>query len=322
VAGVAVVFSILFTKTWRTNKILLSASSLSKNKMILPRDVLLPLGLFLGLNVAILTAWTAVAPLTWKEQLFKDGEPGPYRGSCYQLDRDADPKYRAKIAFSSLIIAINIIALLITNYQFWRARKLPSLFNESYYIGITNVVLFECVFAGIPILVAFSDNNAVFVVTRCVIESVSCMGILLPTFLPKLAKHQSKAPMRLTRASSITWSSVSEFIGGKLRFHVRGGEPETGPRVTGLNNNRSKPKPRPRPQPVSEGGSGAFGVVRIVSRYEYNLEPNAEGSGAMGNILEPNLEGSGAMSVNEGLEPIVEHSGPIDDESLDEPIAD
>jgi hypothetical protein len=296
--GVAIVFATLFTRTWRINKVMLGGNTLRRS-MVRAQDVLLPLGLFLSLNVAILTAWTAVAPLTWKKQLYKNGEPGPYRGTCYQLDRETDPMFEAKIAFASVLGAINIVALLLTNYQVWLSRRLPSLFNETYYIGITNVVLFECVFAGVPILVASRDDATIFVIVLCSIESLTCLGILLPTFLPKLIAKQSKATRpNLNRTPTIVWSSVSEFVAGRLRFRApREQEPQTGVRVSGLKN-RSTPQPVPRA--VSEDDSGAFGVVRVVSRFDNPLETNAEGDG----------------EVDEGLEPIAEYSGTLNDVSL------
>jgi hypothetical protein len=134
-----------------------------RRSMVRAQDVLLPLGLFLGLNVAILTTWTAVAPLTWKEQLYKNGEPGPYRGTCYQSD-PTRPMFEAKIAFASVLIAINIVALLLTNYQVRLSRRVPSLFNETYYSGITNAVLSHYI-------VASSDDAALFVVVYVLLRA-------------------------------------------------------------------------------------------------------------------------------------------------------
>jgi hypothetical protein len=298
--GVAIVFSVLFTKTWRINKVLLGRKRIGKNEGR-AQDVILPMSLFLSLNVGILAAWTAAAPLTWKEQLYKDGEPGPFRGTCYQLDRATDSMFEAKIAFASVLIAINVVALILTNYQFWRARRLPNQFNETYYIGITNVVLFECVFAGVPFLIAFRDDATIFVIVRCAIESLTCLGILLPMFLPKLINSQRNATARpnVNRTPTIIWSSVSEFVNGRLRFRAPPEqEPQAGLRVSGLNCRPTfQPRPRPRPRPVSEDDSGAFGVVRVVSRFENNRETNVEGE------------------VDERLEPIAEYNGAIDDVS-------
>jgi hypothetical protein len=155
-------------------------------KIIKPQDVIWPLIVLLSLNLVILTTWTAVAPLTWERSIFVDGKLGPYRGSCYHLDPMNDSKYTAKVVFASLLIGVNSIAMLMTNYQFWRARKLPTQYNETYYIGMTIVVLFECVFAGLPILLVVKDNHASFVAILSVIEAFSCFGILLPTFVPKM----------------------------------------------------------------------------------------------------------------------------------------
>jgi hypothetical protein len=301
--GVAIVFSALFTKTWRINKVMLGGNSLRRTK-VRAQDVLLPLGSFLSLNVAILIAWTAVAPLTWKEQLYKDGVPGqPYRGTCYQLDRESDPMFEAKTKFASTLLVINIVALILTNYQVWRARRLPSLFNETFYIGITNVVLFECVFAGVPILLASRDDASIFVGIRCAIESATCLGILLPAFLPKFISKQSTARPNLNPDPTIVWSPVSEFVAGRVQFRApREQEPQSGVRVSGLKNIST---PQPIPRPVSEDNSGSLGVLRVISRFEKTSETNADGYG----------------EVDEGLEPIAEYSGALDDASLG-PIAE
>jgi hypothetical protein len=124
-SGINYIFDTKLGKAWRINKVLLGGNALRRT-MIRAQDVLLPLGLFLSLSVAILAVWTAVAPLTWKEQLYKDGEQGLYRGTCYHLDRETDPKFEAKIAFASVLVAINIVALFITNYHY----KLPVLASE------------------------------------------------------------------------------------------------------------------------------------------------------------------------------------------------
>jgi hypothetical protein len=274
--GVAIVFSTLFTKTWRINKVMLGGNTLRRS-IFRAQDVLLPLALFLSLNVAILTTWTAAAPLTWEEQLYKNGEPGPYRGTCYQSD-PTRPMFEAKIAFASVLVAINVVTLILTNYQFWLARRLPSDFNETYYMGITNVVLFECAFVGVPILVAFRDNNTIFVLVRCAVASLSCMGILLPQFLPKLNNAQRNASVRLSisRTPTIVWSSVSEFVAGQLRFRA--------PQDSNTTSDTSG---------AFSSGAFTFARVGLLKVGAHDLEPVAEHSDAVdGEQLEPVLEDS------------------------------
>jgi hypothetical protein len=118
--GVAITFSILFTKTWRINRVL-SGSTALRRARIRPQDVLWPLCVLLGLNITILALWTTYSPLHWNSQLYKDGEPGPWRGSCYRTYY----LETAGIYFVLPLVFINVVALLLTNFQFWRARRLP-----------------------------------------------------------------------------------------------------------------------------------------------------------------------------------------------------
>jgi hypothetical protein len=140
--GFTTVFAALFAKTWRINKVLLGSNGFRK-AVIKPKDVLWPLCILLSLNLAILTAWTIVAPLTWERPILIDGKQGPWRGSCFYFDPEKDPKTRSKITFAVILAAVNVSALISTNYQFYRARNLPTLFNETQYMGIANIVLFE-----------------------------------------------------------------------------------------------------------------------------------------------------------------------------------
>jgi hypothetical protein len=50
---------------------------------------------------------------------------------------------------------------------------------------LTNVVLFQSVFAGIPILISLRDN-VLLLPARSLLVTFCCLGILLPSFLPKL----------------------------------------------------------------------------------------------------------------------------------------
>jgi hypothetical protein len=153
-----------------------------RKAVIRPQDVLWPLGILLGANLIILTTWTAVAPLTWERPILIDEQLGPWRGSCYHFDAKTDPMYAAKITFASLLMGINLLAMLMTNYQFYLARKLPSQFNETTYIGMTNVVLFESVFAGVPILATLNNDPATFVAVLCLILCFCCMGKTQDTY--------------------------------------------------------------------------------------------------------------------------------------------
>jgi ABC-type sugar transport system substrate-binding protein len=69
--GFAVTFSALFSKTWRVNRFFHSASSHARIQCS-ETDVLMPFGIMLTLNIAVLTVWTLVDPLTYIRQ-YEDG---------------------------------------------------------------------------------------------------------------------------------------------------------------------------------------------------------------------------------------------------------
>jgi ABC-type sugar transport system substrate-binding protein len=69
--GFAVTFSALFSKTWRINRFFHSTSSHDRIK-VTETDVLMPFGILLTLNIAVLTVWTLVDPLIYIRQ-YEDG---------------------------------------------------------------------------------------------------------------------------------------------------------------------------------------------------------------------------------------------------------
>lgn len=188
--GVTTAFSALFTKTWRINQVYSSAQK-CRRVTIRPRDVIWPLMLLLVVNVAILSAWTAYNPLTWKRLVLHSDiyqRPTVTEGSC---NWRYPSKRRGGMTMASILVGINVLALLLTNYQCYRARCLPTEYNETFYIWIANVVIFEAIVLGIPVIFIVQSNPASHMIVRSLVDTVFCLGILIPIFLPKLRKEVS-----------------------------------------------------------------------------------------------------------------------------------
>lgn len=69
--GFSITFAALFSKTWRINQFFHGTSKYERIK-VTEKDVLMPFGVLLSLNIAVLVSWTILDPLTYVRQ-FEDG---------------------------------------------------------------------------------------------------------------------------------------------------------------------------------------------------------------------------------------------------------
>ena len=94
---------------------------------IRPKDVIMPFLVLLSLNVTLLLLWTALAPWRWQRingvSVDSIGRTTETYGIC-----TSDNKSLSKL-FGILVGVVNIVPVILTNYQSYRARDLPSEFN-------------------------------------------------------------------------------------------------------------------------------------------------------------------------------------------------
>jgi hypothetical protein len=112
------------------------------------------------------------------------------------------------------LTAVNVTALFLSNYQSYRARKLPSEFNETFYLAITNLVIFEKMALGVPILFVVGDDPASFMLIRSLLVSIICFAVPVPMFVPKFNGAKDKGSKRHVAYASSAAQSTSR--GGNL----------------------------------------------------------------------------------------------------------
>jgi gamma-aminobutyric acid type B receptor len=200
--GFSTTFAALFSKTWRINMVLANAKKF-RRVTIRARDVLLPFTILTVLNMIILITWTIVAPLRWEREVVEEdmfGQPIASRGTCLL---SVSSSKSAETTFMCLLCAVNVTALLFSNYQSYRARKLPSEFNETLYLAMTNLVILEGMVLGAPILFVVGDDPTSFMLIRSLLVSIICLAVLVPMFVPKFnwAKDE-KAKRHVTNAAA------------------------------------------------------------------------------------------------------------------------
>jgi hypothetical protein len=193
--GLTTIFAALFAKTWRIHRLYRNAK-VFRRVTIRARDVLWPLVTLLSINVVILTVWTSLDPLTWNQfTVLSDsfGRAVNVRYSCFEFDNGG-----ADVSLTCLVlmVAVNLSASFLLNIESYRARNLPSEFNESKYIAISNLILLEASIVSVPILIVVREQRPVFVLVRSILNFILCIGVLLPVFLPKFTNQESNKSKR------------------------------------------------------------------------------------------------------------------------------
>jgi gamma-aminobutyric acid type B receptor len=203
--GYSISFSAIFSKTWRIKQIFKAGRSCRRADVKIS-EAIFPLLIFGGINVILLTCWTTISPLEWmREDLANYDRFARSRessGRCQSEDSTVS------LTISILIAAVSFLALVFTNYQCYLARDIPTDFNESLYVGITNVSLLEALILGAPILVLANEEPTKRFAVRSFMVTVFCFCILLPIFVPKQFRRlkQSQDPTNFLRASVASMS--------------------------------------------------------------------------------------------------------------------
>jgi len=191
--GFTIIFAALYSKARRIN-IISKESSRLRRVTVMPKDVILPFFLLLMVNVVILITWMIHDPREYKRSV----HPGTddwnrefsFYGRCTSL--------HAEIYFS-LILVVNMIALILALYETYKTRNLRTEFDESAYIGIVFICILQAAVIGIPVAAVTSDRPRVAIPVIQVVIFFTCMATLLFIFVPKILSHRKKKGERKNR---------------------------------------------------------------------------------------------------------------------------
>jgi len=150
-----------------------------------------PFIVVLGANVVVLVVWTVTEPVGWTRTVVVEDRfyrPLVTHGVCFEWEGKGKRSMNSWI-FMGMLFFINITAMCFLNYESWKARTLPSLFNESFYIAVTNIIILEVFVFMIPVLVIGGSNSPTSaLVVRCLVDSVVALAVLVTIFVPKISK--------------------------------------------------------------------------------------------------------------------------------------
>lgn len=210
--GFVVTFSALFAKTWRINQVVNNATNFRRVE-INPRDVMMPLVVLLVGNLCVLAAWTITNPIRYERETLevdRYGRPSESIGSCVS-DR--------WIPFVIALVVINLSALVFALAQAYRGRKLDSIFNESEYIGIAILSIFQSFLIGVPLMIIVREYPTAYYfvqVSICfVVSAATTLLIFVPKFLFMLRGGFEENP---ERKSVVSTKKVSDQSGGFKKY--------------------------------------------------------------------------------------------------------
>ena len=155
--GFTFIFSALFSKLWRINKVFAAASSM-KRVTITERDVLKPFVVLVTLNFVILLSWTLVDPMLF-ERVYTD-ELTSYARCVPQGDQWK--------GFISVLAILNFFALVVVNVQAYQARSINDELSESKYIGLATLSMLQVRFDRHVVLSSFFPS--VIPLAHCIIR--------------------------------------------------------------------------------------------------------------------------------------------------------
>jgi len=205
--GFSLVFSALFSKLWRINRVFAAAASL-KRVVVTEKDVLKPFAVLMTLNFVILLSWTLVDPMVY-ERVYTD-ELTSY-GRCM-------PQGNEWKGFIATLAILNFIALIIVNVQAYHARSINDELSESKYIGLVTLSMFQIFIVGVPLLVIVYNDPSAYFFVWCGIIFIICTTILLLIFVPKIVRWKSKSTNQSATASK--FSTNTKWSHGNNASHA------------------------------------------------------------------------------------------------------
>lgn len=178
--GFCLTFAALFAKIERVKRIFLNQQM--KNVSVKVRDMAKPMLALLGVDTAILAAWTGSDPLKFVRSRGEDdydtyGNPVRSQGTC------TSP---TSWYFLAPLVVLHVLVLIYGNRNAYLTRSVSSEFQESKYVAISMASTLQVMVLGLPILVMVADNPMTNYFVRVGIIFLNDAGVLLLIFVPKM----------------------------------------------------------------------------------------------------------------------------------------
>jgi len=179
--GFAVVFSSIFTKTRRVNKVMQSSKKFSRIKLTVS-DTIRPVIILTTLNVIILALMSGFHPLSYTVETVKVDQFEQLEetyGHCVWTDPSA-------IWYIIVLSLLDVGSVIVSIVEAWKARNLATEFAESQYIFKMLVTILVVISLGGPILYITKDNPPAMLFVKSAVVFVVVCAVLLLMMVPKI----------------------------------------------------------------------------------------------------------------------------------------
>jgi 7 transmembrane sweet-taste receptor of 3 GCPR len=179
--GFTLVFSALFSKTWRINQVFRTSNSHYSRAKVSEKEMLIPFAVLMSINVAILIAWTVVDPLQYRREADIARDEWNRVIATYGVCKSDNAS-----AFLLPLLVINAFVLILANWQAYEARHIQAEFAESKYIAICMFSMLQAMVSGVPVLFFVRDLPRAYYMVFVLLCFIIGMVILLVMFVPKV----------------------------------------------------------------------------------------------------------------------------------------
>jgi gamma-aminobutyric acid type B receptor len=204
--GACIIFSALFSKLWRLNRLLNTGF---RRIALKEKDVIAPATALFIMNLVILICWSAISPLQW-ERVSVAGQPWNTVGVCMSQNKAVE------IGCWAVLGSINFGALLLCCWQAYKARIHSDEFREAKGIGMAMFSWLQLTLIGLPVLLLIDqdDVTARYFVTVGLVF-LACMSLLFCIFIPiwkNMKEHDSVPTRGLNRGRTTHISGISTRV--------------------------------------------------------------------------------------------------------------
>ena len=210
--GFSVIFGSLWAKIMRVYQIFRNGRHM-RRKVVSVTEVMRPVIFLLGVNTIILSVWTALDPMKWTRVVTLEDGYGYVLNSYGMCASANDMPYLLSLG---IINAIVLIVALVLSYK---ARNIPSDFQEGKYISLAVFSCIEIYFIGTPVVIIVgSSNPAISSFVQSAVVFLTTLAVLLLIFGPQVYNVFFRDKEEESRSKYSVASSASRYAHGSTHY--------------------------------------------------------------------------------------------------------
>ena len=259
------------------NKLFHNPNKYSRIK-VTERDVMKPYIIMMGMNLLVLSCWTAIAPLTYKRYDAVGTDDWNRIIATYGICTSESESKTSKDfwPFLGVILAINLSILIIAIVQAYQARSIQTEYSESKYIMIIMLSMAQMFALAVPCISLLSKQPLAYFVVMLIVIFFISTSVLGFMFGPKILRTKSwmieKAEKDKVKAAKMESRVSSTATDGDDGLKVAVLPPKFS--ITNMNTLEKKNSPD---QP-EEADDGLKVEISDVSRVNFTASTNLKDS--------------------------------------------